>query len=176
MVSKTPAGWTGKMANGGAIVAAAAVVLSTLLVLAEVVARTVFHTSILISVEFSGYLLIVITFLGLAYTQRTGQMIHVDVLFGVLSPRKRAWADALRHTAMLAYAAITLWYVSIFTWRSYTLDQVSSSLLRTPQFIPQLFMVIGLALLLVELVRSCLRAWRNAFTGVNNKEFNNGNV
>jgi len=165
MAPKITGGWTGKMANSGAVIAAAAVVLSTILVLAEVVARSIFHTSTMISVEFSSYLLIVITFLGLAYTQRSGQMIHVDVLFGALSPRRRVWADALRHTAMLAYASIALWYVSIFTWRSYTLDQVSSSLLRTPQYLPQLFMVLGLALLTVELIRSCLLAWRDAFHG-----------
>lgn len=162
MAPRTTAGWIGRAGNGGAVIAAAGVVLSTVLVLAEVVARTMFHTSTLISVEFSSYLLIVITFLGLAYTQRTGQMIHVDVLFGALSPRKRAWADALRHTVMLAYASVALWYVGVFTWRSYALDQVSSSLLRTPQFIPQLFMVAGLALLMVELIGSCLLAWRHA--------------
>ncbi len=163
MAHRTVHGVMEKIANGGAVLAAAGVVLSTVLVLAEVVARSAFHTSTLISVEFSSYLLIVVTFLGLAYTQKSGQMIHVDVLFGALSPRKRAWADALRHTVMLAYAGIALRYVGEFTWRSYSLDQVSSTLLRTPQYIPQLFMVIGLALLTAELVRGTFVAWRRAF-------------
>jgi TRAP-type C4-dicarboxylate transport system permease small subunit len=161
-MARSTTGAIGNLANGGAALAAAAIVLSTILVLAEVVARSVFHTSTLISVEFSSYLLIVVTFLGLAYTQKSGQMIHVDVLFGALSPHKRAWADALRHTVMLVYAAITLCYVGEFTWRSYALDQVSSTLLRTPQYIPQLFMVVGLALLTVVLIKGSFIAWRRA--------------
>lgn len=162
MSLKSPNGAIGTLANYGAALAASAVVLSMLLVLAEVVARSGFQTSTMISVEISGYLLIVVTFMGLAYTQQTGQMIHVDVLFGALRSRAQAWADALRHTVMLIYACITLRYVGEFTWRSYTLDQLAPTLLRTPQYLPQLFMVLGLLLLAAVLIQSTVRAWSRA--------------
>lgn len=143
--------------------AAIAVVLSVLLVLAEIVARWVFNGSTLISVEYSSYLLIVTTFLGLAYTQRTGQMIQVDVVYGALSPRRKAWADALRHSVALVYGAIAVWYVADFTWRSYTLGQVAPTLTRTPLYLPQLFMVIGMALLALEWLRGTVAAWARVF-------------
>src|SRR5690625_5197152 len=63
-------------------------ILSVLLVLTEVVIRTVFNGTIYITTEFTAYFLVSITFLGLGYTLKEKGHIRLGFLHQLVKNRK----------------------------------------------------------------------------------------
>lgn len=146
------------LARIGAWMAGISVVAIVGLVVAEIVAREVFSTSIFVSVEYSSYLLVALTFLGLAYTQRAGSMIYVGLAYDRARPRLRTVLDAVRSAVALCFGVLAIYYVGKFTLRSFELAQVSMTFARTPLWIPQSVMVLGLVLVTLEWLRLTLVA------------------
>lgn len=152
-------GWgIGFLSSVGGGLGAASVIAMTGLVTVEIIGRTLFKFSTLISDEMSGYLLVAMGFLGLGYTLKIEGHIRVDTVIMRLSPRLRSLLIATWCLAGLVYVSVL---TSVF-WRlvleSYTMKTTSIGLGRTPLFIPQMAMPIGVMLLglqlLVELSRN----------------------
>lgn len=144
----------------GAVLSGLSVVVIVVLVLGEVVAREAFKTSFQVSVEYSTYLLVSATFFGLAYTQRAGQMIFVGLVYDTTTGLTRAWMDLARSVIAVVFGGMMTWYVAKFTYYSYSLEQVSMTVARTPLYLPQLTMVLGMFLVTVEWIRGALDAIR----------------
>jgi len=138
----------------GAALSGLSIIIVVCLVLGEIFAREAFGRSILVSVEYTTYLLVAITFFGLAYTQRMGQMIYVGLIYDKVSAQTRVWMDLGRTTIALAYGLIVTWYVFKFTYNSYDLDQRAMTIMNTPLYLPQATMVVGLVLITVEWCRA----------------------
>lgn len=126
--------------------------LLMVMVLAEVVARYVLNSPLSIADEFGGYMLVGVTFVGLAYTWKEGGHISVEFVTNLLPAKIRLW---LRF--------VTLLMVTVFCWpliySSYDLLEGtllfgarSGSWLRTPLVYPQSLLLIGSVLLLVQLI------------------------
>lgn len=60
--------------------------------------------------------------------------------------------ELLFNTASFAFTLVLTYYLVMLTISSYQRDVLSQSLLRTPQFVPQMIMPIGMALLAVALL------------------------
>lgn len=131
------------------------------MVLIEVVSRYVLLAPLMIADEMGGYMVIAITFLGLAYTWRERSHISVEFVINKLPIRARRYSRfitlllATIVTALLAYACYDLMaYSASFGIRSGTW-------LRTPLVWPQTFMIVGSVLLLFQLIVDLIRTSRD---------------
>jgi len=132
----------------------AAVVVMTALVTVEVLSRDLLNRSTLIADEMSGYLLVALTFIGLAPTLRGGGFIRIDTYHARLRGGGRVALDLTIHVLAVGYAALLDWYLWQLALDSWRLGTTSIQVSRTPLWIPQAFMALGgLLLVLVLLAR-----------------------
>jgi len=133
-------------------VAGLAAVVMMLLVTVEVLGRSFLNVSTLIADEMGSYLLVTLTFLGLAPTLRGGGFIRIDLYQRRARGRARAILDACIVLLAIVYAATLDWYLWGFAANSYRLGTTSIQVARTPLWIPQGIMAVGGTLLLAELL------------------------
>ncbi len=129
-----------------------AVLLMTLLITVEVIGRRVLNFTTLIADEFSGYLLVVITFMGAAYTLKSGGFTRMELVYNQFKSRGHWMLDFFFNLVSLAFLIILdywLWDHIISNYRS---SMASISILQTPLYIPKLFMGVGATLLLFQVI------------------------
>ena len=154
------------ISNRVAIVALAVMVL---LVTVDVIGRYFFSRPTYVADEISGYALVGVIFFGLAYTQKLGKHVTSGILDTLLSPSKLRWLDLATSILSLLFIAYFAWNSATAAYESYVLQTTKQTILRTPYWIPQLFLPIGLSLfafqLAVRVVR-CVISLRNVSTTV----------
>ena len=89
----------------GRVLAIAALAILTLLVAAEVLARSLFAVTLPFGEELGGYLLIAVTFLAAADSFASGGFMRVDLLFERLPPRTRRHLDRVLALVGAAFSA-----------------------------------------------------------------------
>lgn len=100
---------------------------------------------------FVGWSFAALTFLGLAHTFKSGDMIRVGVLVESLSGRWRWLLELLSLAVALAFTSFFAWHACLMTLESWKEKEPSLGLLATPIWIPQLGMALGIALLALAL-------------------------
>lgn len=141
----------GRVAWACGALAAMAVVAILVIVCVETVLRQ-FQASLLVTDEIAGYLNAAAIFLGLAWTLREGGFIRVELLYDRAVGRLK---QALRWLIVLtatAFTAITLWVCIRQVIYAFDRDTRAVSIIDTPEWIPQSVMVLGLAVLLLQLL------------------------
>jgi TRAP-type C4-dicarboxylate transport system permease small subunit len=143
--------WVGRLAWACGVLAALAVVAILAIVCLETVLRQ-FQSSLLVTDEIAGYLNAAVIFLGLAWTLREGGFIRVELLYdrarGGLKQALR-WLIVLTATV---FSALTLWVCVRQVIYAFDRDTRAVSIIDTPEWIPQSVMVLGLAVLLLQLL------------------------
>ena len=136
----------------GGVLAAMLIVAMVLLIILEIVLRTVFATSTLLAHEYTAYFLACLVFLGLAYTLRTEGHIRIGIVLSRLSVRRQAYLNVIGGLIALAFSI----YLSMHIWNlfhdSLTLGRLSFHPSRTPLAIPQFFLLAGSVLLALQFV------------------------
>lgn len=122
------------------------------LILVEIVLRGIFRTSLQFTDEVSAYLLVAVTFLGLSASIRGGTMFRVEFIHRLMPRHGQLATELLFNTASLAFTVLLTYHLVMLAISSYERDVLSETLLRTPQFIPQMIMPIGMALLALALL------------------------
>lgn len=130
------------------------------LVTVEVLIRWMASRSTQIADEWSGYLLLAASFLGLGYTARHDGFIRVELLFGRLGPRAQAVARAVNLAVAAVVGVILLVWLGVQAEQSYRMAIVSTFVSQTPLWVPQLLAVAGIAIFLLQLVAEALRLAR----------------
>ena len=150
-----------RITDAAGVLAGAATLVLTVMVTGGVVARRVLNAPLLFVEEVSGYLVLAIVFLGLAYTLKDGGHIRVDVVFGRLTGAVRRATQAACLVAALVWAG----FVVAGTWRLveeyYTQRVLSFAYLQTPLWIPGTAMVAGAVLLALQVLALLLRLDRD---------------
>lgn len=143
-----------KICVGGAILACVMLAILSVLVTVEVISRSVFGSSALITDEYSCYLCVGLSFLGAAYAFSSGNFINVDILYAKFPQGVKKWVDLVLDITALAfmiYIFVRCWYVVSYSAANHVL---SAGLSRTPLAIPQSTMVIGLAIFVLQMTVS----------------------
>ena len=135
-------------------IAAGCVMLAAMCILVgvEVVSRSFFGVSTLVADEYSSYLLVGLSFFGAAYAFSSGNFINVDILYSRFPGNVKRWLDVVLDILALAFIIFLFgrcWYVVSYSVKNHVL---SSGLSRTPLYIPQSTMVIGLAIFILETI------------------------
>jgi TRAP-type C4-dicarboxylate transport system permease small subunit len=155
---------TGIISGAGMVLAGLGVVSQVVIITAYVIARDFFNQTWMLTTEWAGYFLVLIAYLGGAYALRAGGHVRVSLVVRLLRPQVRASLDALTTLPALGAVCVMIWLSTnrlIQAWHDHW-----NSVLGTPMWIPLLFIPVGLALLVPELVMHFIRAIMNVKRGV----------
>ena len=138
-------------------IAAFCLLFMLLLINVEVLGRYFFGYSTLISDEYSGYLYVGCSFLGFAYSFRSGSFLRVEILTSRLSFRIHRFFYLGACIAGFIFSLIITWEVAKLPYESYIYHSKSLQASATPLFIPQLFLPIGTASLMIVFLDGAVR-------------------
>ncbi|MGZ3339351.1 MAG: TRAP transporter small permease [Reyranella sp.] len=122
-----------------------------LLILTEVILRSLFNSTTEHSDELVGYLLVGLSFLSLALCQSSGAFHRVEMVQMRLGPRGQAVSALIFNLLSFGYIALTDWYFLQFVMSSYRREAAASTALATPLWIPETAMIVGATMLLLVL-------------------------
>ncbi|MDK3018645.1 TRAP transporter small permease [Pseudodonghicola flavimaris] len=132
-------------------------------IVAQIVGRAVGVT--IDSTESGGFFLAGTTFMGMAYTLKTGGHIRVSLLVSRLSGAAARGADILACGFAAFGSAYLCWETYGMTHDSWRFGDLSPGLLAVPIWIPQSVMLAGLVLLTIALIDDLILLLRGAIPG-----------
>jgi TRAP-type C4-dicarboxylate transport system permease small subunit len=143
-----------RLASASALAATVILAAMTLGVLYDVAMRDLFNAPTLWAVEYTGYGMAWIGFLGASEVLRMGEHVGIRVLTDHVGPAMRGFLS--RFASLVV--ALTAGYLAVvgtqWTIDAYRLGEVSDTVLHTPQFVVRIAFPLGMALVaLVSLTR-----------------------
>ena len=108
-----------RLSRLGCYAACACVAGATLLVLAEIVARKLFGTSLDFAWEFAAYLCAAAFLLGAGHALATDAHVRVQLVLDWLPPRGSRALDVLSSIAVVVIAGYFAWAVGKLAWNSF---------------------------------------------------------
>jgi TRAP-type C4-dicarboxylate transport system permease small subunit len=136
-----------------AVLSGSCLVIMTLLILAQIIARS-FGVVIPSSEDFAGWLLSATIFFGLAYTFHHGGHIRVTMLLSRLSPEKRRIQEFFNLSVGLLIAGYFAFYSMVTVYESFDYQEVTETYLAMPLWIVQTPMAIGTLFLFIAMIDS----------------------
>ncbi len=127
------------------------------LILVEIVLRTLFHTSTLISDEYSGYMMVATIMMGVSYTFVQGSHIRITIITERLHGRAAQGLDLVVTLAALTLCSYALYHSLWMVQDTFSYKILADSLSETPLYIPQVMIPVGFLLLELQLVAHFLR-------------------
>ncbi len=140
-------GWT-----AGVLMAAALAVS-----IAEIVIRTGFDGTLYITDEYTGYLMSMLTFMGLAYTLRERGHIRMMFLPHILKGRAHVIYNMICFTVGFLFCAGLTLFTGEFFWDSVVSESQSMQVSETYLAIPQFFLPVGSLLLTLQFAAEFLK-------------------
>jgi TRAP-type C4-dicarboxylate transport system permease small subunit len=128
------------------------------LLLVEVLTRYILRSPLSIADEMGGYLLVSITFMGLAYTWKEKGHVRVSLLISRLPDK---FAHLLRFITLILATLFTIPLMKAcydLIADSLLFESRSGSWLRTPLAYPQTILLIGAIMLFLQLVAEIIKA------------------
>ena len=128
------------------------------MLLVEVLARYILRSPLSIADEMGGYLLVAITFMGLAYTWKEKGHVRVSLLISRLPDK---FVQMLRFFTLILATVFTLPLIKAcydLISDSLLFESRSGSWLRTPLAYPQTILLIGAIMLFLQLVAEIIKA------------------
>jgi TRAP-type C4-dicarboxylate transport system permease small subunit len=135
------------------------------MIAAEAVARNIFGTSLQITDEVGGYLLVALTFLSMSVAQSHGAFHRVEFVQMRLSHPARIVSRIVFELISLAASGLVTWQLVRLALNSFHTEDVAPTPLATPLWMPQTSMGIGMALLCLALTRSIVVKVRYLIAG-----------
>lgn len=141
------------------------VVIMMLLVLFEVVMRYVFLQSPLLADELSRYMVIAMTFIGLAFAWKEKAHVRVEALVTKLPAKISNWLRLFTMILALVLTVAIVYGGYFFLERSLDQHRTSDSWLRVPQIWPEMTVVVGFLFLALVILASIIRTIKDIRAG-----------
>jgi TRAP-type C4-dicarboxylate transport system permease small subunit len=106
---------------------------------------------------YAGYSMAAASFFALAHTFKRGEHIRVTLFLQRLPPRARRVAEIACLLLAVALLAGFTWYSWSMVWWSYEFHAISDAQDRTPLWIPQISMAVGVMVLFIAFVDELVR-------------------
>lgn len=128
---------------------------------AEAIARNVFGTSLQVTDEVGGYLLVALTFLSMPVAEAHGAFHRVELIQSKLGPSARIVSQIVFDLMSLIASGLVTWQLTRLVLNSWRAEDVAPTPLQTPLWMPQAAMAIGMALLCFALIRTMIAKARH---------------
>src|SRR4051812_45000592 len=128
---------------------------------AEAIARNVFGTSLQITDEIGGYLLVAMTFLSMSVAEAHGAFHRVELVQARLGQSARLVTQIVFDLISLVASALITWQLTRLVMNSWRSEDVAPTPLQTPLWMPQTTMAIGMFLLCLALLRTIVTKVRH---------------
>ncbi len=133
------------------------VLAMALLIVAEVICRSLLGFSLMIVEEMGGYLLVALLFLGMGMALHDGALFRVEFVINALGARARLVLQCLFDALCLAGMLMLTWQLAQLVMQSYTRGVQAATTLGTPLYIPQSIMVLGALSMVLVLLSQLLQ-------------------
>jgi TRAP-type C4-dicarboxylate transport system permease small subunit len=140
-----------------AVLACAILAIMTVLITVEVMLRFLFRTSMYFTDEYSGYMVLAVMALGIAYCREKNALLTVDFLVERLDARIRARLVLAYGVASLAFCILLDIYLARLVFQSIERNITAPTMTGTPLWIPQLLLPVGITLLVLVVARKLIR-------------------
>tara|TARA_A100001037_G_C14949833_1_gene544463 strand:+ start:216 stop:818 length:603 start_codon:yes stop_codon:yes gene_type:complete len=130
-------------------VGGAALMLAAIMVTIDVTFRKAFALTMSGSDEYSGYVFAASTTWAYSYCLLHRANVRIDALYNMLPRKVTAILDVIGLILLHYFMSVMTYYAMIAFLNSWDKNSVSITTLATPQWIPQLFWVMGLCLFVV---------------------------
>jgi TRAP-type C4-dicarboxylate transport system permease small subunit len=141
------------------ILSEVAILAMVVMVTLDVILRNAINSPLLFTGEYSGYLLVLIGFLGLPYSLRNGSLLRIELLIASIPFQASRWLTIVYNAIALVLAAIFFWQYLDLVLTSLKRNVLAPTLMGTPLWLPQLVMPIGTAVLMWALCLEIRDAW-----------------
>ncbi len=135
------------------------------LVVVEVTARYVFNSPFAVADEVGADMLVVISFIGLAYAWKQRSHIHIDVVVSRLPGKVRNRLRVITNCMALAFIPVLVFAFYKMVAHSAKIGLKSEDWMRLPLQWVQLFMLVGLAVVFIaiaiDLVSNTKSLWNS---------------
>jgi TRAP-type C4-dicarboxylate transport system permease small subunit len=102
--------------------------------------------------DFIGWCMVAISFLGLAHTFRSAEMIRVGLLIDRFSGRTRWYFEIFSLVVGCFFTGYFAWFAYRMTYFSWLISEPSQGVIVVPIWIPQSGMAVGLVILFIAFV------------------------
>ncbi|MBW1691912.1 MAG: TRAP transporter small permease [Deltaproteobacteria bacterium] len=123
----------------------------------DVLMRHIFDDPTIWADEISCYLLVGITFLGAAYTLTMDGHVRIETFTDILGPKTQRYLEYITDVLSLAFLIIFTRQAYWLVKDSWVSVKISATLLRTPLYLPQLLLAIGLTWFSLQMLVHILR-------------------
>jgi TRAP-type C4-dicarboxylate transport system permease small subunit len=144
----------GPIENVSEAICALFLIAMIILIGAEAIARNVFATSLQITDEIGGYLLVAMTFLSMSVAEAHGAFHRVELVQARLGQSARLVSQIIFDLMSLVASAFITWQLARLVMNSWRSEDVAPTPLQTPLWMPQTTMAIGMLLLCLALIRT----------------------
>jgi len=131
--------------------------ISMVLIIAEIIWRTGFSSTLYIVDEYAGYLMTMITFCGLAYTLRERGHIRMMMLPRFIKGRAHVIFNMVCFSIGFFFCIALTWFTFVFFLDSFVSGTKSMHVSETYLAIPQFFMPLGAALMSLQFLAEFLK-------------------
>jgi len=140
------------------ILSALALLVMTAVVCYEVISRYVFNEPTYWGSDIATYILVGMTFLGLAEAQRLDDHVRVELLLSRMVPQRRRHWEIFANWLGLLFVLFAGWQMASFNVQEYLNDTRDWGLLATPQWIPELAVSLGYLAFVWAILGDLMRA------------------
>src|SRR3954470_4846462 len=106
--------------------------------------------------DFVAWCMAATSFLGLAHTFRSGEMIRVGLLIDRFTGETRRWIEAVALVLGWGFIGFFAWHAARMTFDSYRFNDMAQGVLAIPLWIPQIGYSLGLIILFIAFVDELL--------------------
>lgn len=123
------------------------IVVSVLLILTEILLRSIFSKTIYITDEYCGYLMAVISFWGLFYGDINDDHIKINIIEGLKNKRALKIIQKMQAIFGLVFSLYLSYVLFLLFQESLKYNSVSLQVSETPLVVPQFILIPGALLL-----------------------------
>ena len=149
-----------KLSDFGGKLSGAFMIAGLVMIVIEILLRSLFHGTLYIAEEYTGYLMSALTFIAYGYTLKEKGHIRMTLVRQSLSPKTKIIVDIFCYIIGLGFSVILLYVTFGYFWSSVLSGTRSMQVSRTYLAIPQFFMPFGSMLLLLQFIAELVKSYR----------------
>lgn len=124
--------------------------IALVMVLAEVFLRVLCNGTLYITVEYSGYIMVALTFIGMSYCHHEGGHIRMTFIHNVFREKRRAILEIVILSVAVVLSAYVTYRLGLFFQEALVSRARSMQISKTYLAIPKFFMPFGCALYCIQ--------------------------